>query len=113
MSGETSPIRLFTIHEPPEPIELGELVMVAHVEAADIVRDLLERWRNLTGGHMTRYRHLLNSAMAEARSLFCKKLEAEGYHGAVGIRIAHPNIVEGGAEIIIYGTGFRWKTPSG
>lgn len=103
-------IALYTVDVPGEPIEIGTLVVASHVEAVNIIRDLRERWTNITGGHMHRYRTLLDSAMEEVRRSFIETLKRNGYDGAVGIRFATPNLTDGGAEVVMYGTGFRRKT---
>jgi len=102
-------ICLFTVDDPGRPVELCGLVTVSHVLATNILRDVREHITNLLGGTMTRYESLLDSALATATLRFRQRLADAGHDGAVGVRIAHPSIVAGGAEIVIYGTGFRWK----
>jgi uncharacterized protein YbjQ (UPF0145 family) len=37
------------------------------------------------------------------------KAAARGYDGVLGVRIVHPNVVEGGVEVVVYGNGFRYQ----
>ena len=41
-----------------------------------------------------------------------KALDA-GYDGVIGLKIGHPNVVDGGVEVIVYGNGFRRVAPEG
>ena len=97
-----------TLTSPGKPHETGEMVHASHVLAVNVVKDLREMMTNLIGGSMRRYETLLEEAIGEVKRRFCEELRAQGYDGAVGVRIAHPQVVGGGAELIIYGTGFRW-----
>lgn len=108
---------LLTVENPPNgrvggrPIELGGLVSTSAVQASNIVRDVVEMVRNAVGGRMTRYERLLDLTQERALARFQEKLAEAGYDGAVGVRFAHPTVVDGGSELIVYGTGFRYQTP--
>ena len=47
---------------PSAEIELGELLTVVHVKAANVVKDIRENIRNLVGGRMTHYEALIRDA---------------------------------------------------
>ena len=96
-------MRLYTPDTLPQAVELGELLSVSAVTAANIVKDMRENIRNLVGGEMKHYEALTEKTLERA------KAEARGYDGVLGVRIANPKVVEGGVEIIVYGTGFRYK----
>lgn len=105
-------LRLVNIETPPggwEAVEIGELVSVAVVQASNIVRDVREMITNAFGGRMKRYEALLELTLQRAELRFREELLAKGYDGALGVRYAHPTVVDGGAELIVYGTGFRWR----
>jgi uncharacterized protein YbjQ (UPF0145 family) len=38
-----------------------------------------------------------------------QKARERGYDGVVGVKIAHPQVVDGGVEVIVYGNGFRYR----
>lgn len=103
-------IKLISIERPPEGrrVEIGDMVAVSAVEASNIVRDVREMVTNALGGRMRRYERLIEATMARAELRFRAELEAHGYDGAVGVRYTHPKIVDGGAELIVFGTGFRY-----
>lgn len=105
----TAPL-LITLERPPEgrAVEIGEMVLVSTVEASNIVKDVREMITNLFGGQMLRYERLLDRTLARGLEKFRAELAAQGYDGALGVRVSHPNIVMGGAELVVYGTGFRF-----
>lgn len=92
---------------PGEEIELGELVMVTHVAAANVVKDIRENLRNLVGGRMTHYEALIGNAVSNALHELDEKAQAKGYDGVIGVKISHPVVVEGAVEVIVYGNGYR------
>lgn len=104
---------LISLETPPpeQPIELGELVTAPAVQASNIVRDARELLINVFGGRMSRYEDLLEATVEQGLERFREKLAARGYDGALGVRFSHPKIVDGGAEVIVYGTGFRFSNP--
>ncbi len=109
-------IRLITIETPPgghDAVEIGEMVTVAVVEASNIIRDVRELVTNALGGRMKRYEALLEIALARAETRFREELLSRGYDGALGVRFAHPTVVDGGAELVVFGTGFRWRNKPG
>lgn len=108
--GETG-VTLITLERPPEgvAVEIGEMVSISAVQASNIVRDIREMVTNALGGRMHRYERLLELAKENALTQFRAALAAEGYDGALGVRFAHPHIVDGAAVVILYGTGFRYR----
>lgn len=100
--------------EPPEnvpaQVEVGEMLTVVVVMAANVVRDIRENLRNLVGGRMGHYERLVQGAIDAALTDLQAKAHDKGYDGVVGVKICHPNVVEGGVEVIVYGNGF-WLRP--
>ena len=89
------------------PLEVGELLMVASVMAANVVNDIRENLRNLVGGRMGHYERLVEAAVQVALDDLARKAQARGYDGVVGVKISHPSLVDGGVEVVVYGNGFR------
>lgn len=98
---------------PSAEIELGELLMVVHVAAANVVKDIRENIRNLVGGRMPHYERLIGNAVEAALRDLDEKALAAGYDGVIGVRFSHPVVVEGGVEVVVYGNGFRFRQRSG
>lgn len=91
-------------------IEVGELLTVVVVKAANIVKDTLSNLENLKGGHMVHYERLVEDTVETALIRLREKAEKLGYDGVIGVKIANPTVVTGGAEVIVYGNGFRKKS---
>jgi len=89
------------------PSESGSTIFVTHIHASNIVRDIKENVRNLVGGRMQHYERLINTTTEMAIEKMRLKLQQEGWHGALSVRISHPNVVDGGCEVLVYGTPFR------
>lgn len=87
--------------------EVGEFLVVTVVKAANVVRDIRENIRNLTGGRMQHYERLVQQAVDEAIDELGEKALARDYDGVVGVKIVHPTVVDGGVEVIVYGNGFK------
>lgn len=92
---------------PTAQIELGELLTVVHVRAANVVKDIRENIRNLVGGRMTHYEALIRDAVDAALAELDAQALAKGYDGVIGVKIANPVVVEGGVEVVVYGNAFR------
>lgn len=88
-------------------IKVGELFTVVVVKAANVASDIRENIRNLTGGRMKHYEKLIQSTVDEALQELQQKAKSKGYDGVIGVKISNPVVVEGGAEIIVYGNGFN------
>ncbi|MBX2998403.1 MAG: heavy metal-binding domain-containing protein [Caldilineaceae bacterium] len=93
-----------------EDVEIGELLVSTSVYAANVVRDVRENIRNLIGGRMTHYEGMIQTAVEQALADLDQKARQKGYDGVIGVKIVHPNVVEGGVEVVVYGNGFRRKT---
>lgn len=97
---------------PDADIEIGELIVVVDVHAANIVKDIRENIRNLVGGRMVHYEQLVQHAVNSALNDLKEAARQKSYDGIVGLKISHPSLVEGGVEVIVYGNGFRYRRES-
>lgn len=93
-------------------IEVGELLTVVVVKAANVASDFFEAIRNLLGGSMKHYEKLIQDSVDTALEQLKQKAKDKGYDGVIGVKIANPTVVTGGVEIIVYGNGFRKITNS-
>jgi uncharacterized protein YbjQ (UPF0145 family) len=86
----------------------GELIWSCAVNAANILRDVREMITNTFGGRMSRYEHIIQETTQRALDELDAAAKAKGYDGCLGVRISHPTIVQGGVEVVAYGTGFNY-----
>lgn len=94
---------------PGRPIEQGEMVFACAVSGANVLRDMREAIVNTLGGHMTKYEALLDQTIARALEVLSQRAREHGYDGVLGIRISHPVITSGAIEVVVAGTGFRYR----
>ena len=88
-------------------IEIGELLTVVVVKAANVVNDVRENIRNLAGGRMEHYEKLIQDAVDIALNDLDEKAKKLGYDGVIGLKISNPMVVNGGTEIVVYGNAFK------
>lgn len=100
---------LISLDQAQEDIEVGELLVSVAVGAANVVKDIHQNIRNLIGGRMVHYEKLMESTIERAFAELDEKAKLRGYDGVIGVKIAHPSVVDGGVEIVVYGNGFRFK----
>lgn len=89
-------------------IREGELVSVCAVEAANIIKDFREKITNTFGGQMHKYEELTEKAITRALEKLDTRAKELGYDGVLAVRLSHPSLVEGGVEVVAYGTGFSY-----
>jgi uncharacterized protein YbjQ (UPF0145 family) len=99
-------ISLDQVHD--RDIEIGELLVVVAVNAANIVKDVRENIKNLVGGRLAHYEQLIESTVERALGQLEQKATEQGYDGVLGVKISHPHVVAGGVEVVVYGNGFRY-----
>lgn len=90
-------------------IEIGELLTVVVVNSTNIFNDVAGSIRDAVGGRMKTYEEVIQDALNMALKELEKKAKDLGYDGVIGIKIASPTIANGGAEVVVYGNGFRLK----
>lgn len=105
------PIKLVTTADPGDgrPIELGGIVFATAISGANVLRDVREAITNTLGGQMSRYEALVERTMERALAALATKAAEAGYDGVLAIRITHPVITDGAVEILLTGTGFRYR----
>jgi uncharacterized protein YbjQ (UPF0145 family) len=102
-------MRLVTSESLERPVEQGDMVFACAVSGANILRDMREAIVNTIGGAMTKYEALLDATIARALEVLSQRASAQGYDGVLGIRISHPTITSGAIEVVVSGTGFRYR----
>lgn len=87
------------------------LVVTNAVRARHVGRDILAGLKNLVGGEIGAYQHLL----MESRDQAIVRLEADaaalGADAIVAMRMATSSIAQGASEVLIYGTAVKLRAP--
>lgn len=79
------------------------------VQARNIGRDITQSIRNVTGGELKAYSKLLTKARDEAISRMETEAESMAADAVVNVRLETSTVVQGGAEVIAYGTAVTLK----
>lgn len=74
------------------------------IRARNIGRDILAIFRNLVGGEITDYTKMLAEAREQAIDRMLEEAIAQGANAVVSIRFASAEVMQGAAELLVYGT---------
>ncbi|MBQ7099309.1 MAG: YbjQ family protein [Oscillospiraceae bacterium] len=96
-------------HIPGTGFEVLGLVRGAVVLARDAGTDFLAGLMSIAGGEVVGYTKLLE----EARTIATERMEAEaealGADAVVNVRYTTSEVMNGAAEVLVYGTAVRYK----
>ena len=87
-------------------ISLG-LVRGNVIRAKHIGTDIIASLRNLVGGEVTEYTKLMAEAREQATDRMIREASAMDADAIVGVRFATSMVMNGAAEILVYGTAVR------
>lgn len=85
------------------------LVTANSVRARNIGRDILATLKNITGGQIGAYRQLLVESRQEALDRLTGEAEALGADAIVTLRLSTAAVMQGAAEILVYGTAVKLR----
>jgi len=90
-------------------IETIGLVKGSIVQSKNIGRDFMSSFKTIVGGEIKSYSDMLNEARAIATKRMVLEAEALGADGVVNARYSSSSVMQGAAEVIIYGTAVKFK----
>jgi len=89
-------------------LEMLALVKGSTIQSKHIGKDITQSFKTIVGGELKAY----NEMMDEARALATKRMVAEaeglGADAIVNIRYASSAVMQGAAEVIVYGTAVKF-----
>ena len=89
-------------------LEMLGLVKGSTIQSKHIGKDITQSFKTIVGGELKAY----NEMMDEARALATKRMVAEaeglGADAIVNIRYASSAVMQGAAEVIVYGTAVKF-----
>ncbi|WP_162798733.1 YbjQ family protein [Thermus caldifontis] len=77
------------------------------VRTKHLGKDLLAGLRTLVGGEIPEYTEMLKEAREEAERRMLEEAKRLGAHAILGVRYATASVLQGAAEILVYGTAVR------
>ncbi|QSX06269.1 YbjQ family protein [Sedimentibacter sp. zth1] len=89
--------------------ETLEVVKGSTIQTKHVGKDILQSFKTLVGGELTAYNEMMNDARALATKRMVKEAEVLGADAVINIRYATSAIMQGAAEVMVYGTAVKFK----
>lgn len=86
--------------------ELG-LVKGHTVQTVNVIKDIGASFKTLVGGELKKYNEMMESARNIATERMVAEAQALGANAIIGVRYTTSSIMQGAAEILVYGTAVR------
>lgn len=74
------------------------------IRARHIGKDIAALFKNLAGGEITDYTKMLAESREQALDRMIEDAQALGANAILGVRFATSSVMQGAAEILVYGT---------
>ena len=84
------------------------IVKGSTIQTKHIGKDITQSFKTLVGGELKEYTQMMNEARALATKRMVEEAEALGADAIVNIRYATSAIMQGAAEVIVYGTAVKF-----
>ena len=89
-------------------LETLELVKGSTIQSKHIGRDIGASLKTIVGGELKGYTEMMEDARRIATSRMVKEAERLGADAVVNVRYATSAIMQGAAEVIVYGTAVKF-----
>ena len=85
------------------------LVSGSTIQSKHIGKDIMQSFKTIVGGELKAYTEMMNDARAIAMQRMTDRANEMGADAIVNVRFASSAIMDGAAEVIVYGTAVRFK----
>lgn len=92
-----------------EIVEILGIVKGATIRAKHLGKDIVAGFRHLIGGEVKEYTEMIREARNIAFNMMIKEAEELQADAIVGIRFSTTSVMQGAAEILVYGTAVKLK----
>lgn len=92
-----------------EVTEALNLVKGSTIRAKHLGKDLLAGFRQIVGGELKEYSIMLDESRQISTGKMVAEAEKLGADAIINIRFATSNVMQGAAEILVYGTAVKLK----
>ena len=89
-------------------LEMLGLVKGSTIQSKHVGKDILQSFKTLVGGELKAYNEMMNDARAIATKRMVDEAQALGADAVVNVRYASAAVVQGAAEVIVYGTAVKF-----
>lgn len=90
-------------------LEMLGLVKGSTIQTKNIGRDITQGFKHIIGGELKAYNEMMDEARALATKRMVQEAEKLGADAVINIRYASSSIMQGAAEVIVYGTAVKFK----
>ena len=88
--------------------ETISLVKGSTIQSKNIGKDIAQSFKTLVGGELKAYNEMMNDARALATKRMVTEAEELGADAIINIRYASSAVMQGAAEVIVYGTAVKF-----
>jgi len=88
--------------------EMLGLVKGSTIQSKHVGKDIAQSFKTLVGGELKSYNEMMNEARALATKRMVEEAETLKADAIVNIRYASSAIMQGAAEVIVYGTAVKF-----
>jgi len=89
-------------------LETLSLVKGSTIQSKNIGKDIAQSFKTLVGGELKAYNDMMNEARALATKRMVAEAEQLGADAVINIRYASSAVMQGAAEVIVYGTAVKF-----
>ena len=94
---------------PGKEIEALGIVKGTTVQTKNFGKDSMSGMKTLVGGELGAYTEMLNEARQIATKRMVDEAEALGADAVINIRYGSASMMQGAAEVVVYGTAVKYK----
>ena len=88
--------------------EMLGLVKGSTIQSKHLGKDIVQSFKTLVGGELKAYNEMMNDARALATKRMVEEAETLKADAIVNVRYASSAIMQGAAEVIVYGTAVKF-----
>ena len=89
-------------------LETLTLVQGSTIQSKHIGSDISQSFKTIVGGELKAYTQMMNDARALATKRMIAEAEALGADAVISVRYASSAVMQGAAEVIVYGTAVKF-----
>lgn len=89
-------------------IQTLSIVKGSTIRAKHLGKDIMSGFKTIVGGELTSYSDMLNEARAIATKRMVEDAEKLEADAVINIRYATSNVMQGAAEVMVYGTAVKF-----
>lgn len=92
-----------------EVTESLDLVKGSTIRAKHVGKDLVSVFRQIVGGELKEYSEMIDESRKISTGKMVTEAEKLGADAIINVRFTTSNVMQGAAEILVYGTAVRLK----